>query len=64
MVTDIVESSNRSNAPGAITMSDEILAASNALRDFLYEQVYDRINAQPETPACPGHRDHASSSTT
>jgi dGTPase len=49
MVTDIVRSSDATNAPGRIAMSPEILDASNVLRNFLYEQVYDRINARPET---------------
>jgi dGTPase len=54
MVSDIVASSNTIDAPGSIRMSREVLDASNALRDFLYEQVYDRINAQPETQRVQG----------
>ncbi len=49
MVTDIVANSNASEAPGAIAMSQAILDASNVLRNFLYERVYDPINARPET---------------
>jgi dGTPase len=49
MVTDIVANSNTYDAPGTIAMSDAILEASNVLRSFLYERVYDRINARPET---------------
>jgi dGTPase len=49
MVTDIVANSNTHDAPGTIAMSDAILEASNVLRGFLYERVYDRINARPET---------------
>ncbi len=54
MVTDIVAASNAVDAPGVIRMSDAVLAVSNDLRDFLYEQVYDRINAQPETQRVQG----------
>ncbi len=49
MVTDIVNHSNAREAPGAITMSPDILAASDLLRNFLYERVYDPINRRPET---------------
>lgn len=49
MVSDIVHSSNTQDAPGQIAMSDGILQASNVLRNFLYERVYDPINARPET---------------
>ncbi len=49
MVSDIVHTSNTVDAPGSIAMSPEILAASDVLRNFLYAQVYDPINARPET---------------
>jgi dGTPase len=49
MVTDIVGTSNAVDAPGLIAMSPDILAASDVLRNFLYERVYDPINARPET---------------
>ncbi|MGI8964129.1 MAG: deoxyguanosinetriphosphate triphosphohydrolase [Thermomicrobiales bacterium] len=49
MVADIVASSNVSAAPGTIAMSAAVLAASDTLRGFLYERVYDPINARPET---------------
>ncbi len=49
MVRDIVASSNTSDAPGEIVMSQPILDASNVLRNFLYERVYDPINGRPET---------------
>ena len=49
MVEDIVRTSNTEAAPITIAMSDAVLSASNALRNFLYERVYDRINARPET---------------
>lgn len=49
MVADIVASSNVTDSPGQIAMSMPVLEASNVLRNFLYEQVYDRINARPET---------------
>ncbi len=49
MVADIVASSNVTDEPGQIAMSLPVLEASNVLRNFLYERVYDRINARPET---------------
>lgn len=49
MVSDIVATSNAIDAPGSIAMSKPILDASNILRNFLYERVYDPINARPET---------------
>jgi dGTPase len=49
MVADIVMSSSATVSPGTIAMSAEILAASDTLRNFLYERVYDPINARPET---------------
>ncbi len=49
MVTDIVAHSNTWDEPGRIAMSADILAASNSLRNFLYERVYDPINRRPET---------------
>jgi len=49
MVAAIVQHSNAVVPPGTIAMSPPILATSNILRDFLYERVYDRINARPET---------------
>jgi dGTPase len=49
MVSDIVRTSNTWNAPGSISMSGDILAASDMLRNFLYERVYEPINARPET---------------
>jgi len=54
MVNDIVASSNTTDAPGTIAMSPQILAASNSLRDFLYERVYEPINARPETRRVQG----------
>ncbi len=49
MVTDIVHHSNSWDSPGTIAMSPAILAASDRLRNFLYERVYDPINRRPET---------------
>ncbi len=49
MVTDIVDNSNAWGVPGSISMSPGILSASNSLRNFLYERVYDQINGRPET---------------
>lgn len=49
MVKDIVNTSNTWDKSGSIAMSPEILAASDSLRNFLYERVYDPINGRPET---------------
>jgi dGTPase len=49
MVSDIVSNSNTWDAPGSIAMSADILAASDELRNFLYERVYEPINRRPET---------------
>jgi dGTPase len=49
MVMDIVAASDVTEAPGQITMSLPVLEASNTLRNFLYAEVYDQINARPET---------------
>lgn len=49
MVTDIVLSSNVISERGVIAMSPEIEEASQELRAFLFERVYDPINQLPET---------------
>jgi dGTPase len=49
MVMDIVAASNVTDEPGLIAMSLPVLEASNTLRNFLYTEVYDQINARPET---------------
>jgi len=49
MVTDIVVSSNVSSGRGLITMSPDVERASQELRVFLFERVYDPINQFPET---------------
>jgi dGTPase len=49
MVMDIVAASNVTEAPGQIAMSLPVLEASNVLRNFLYAELYDQINARPET---------------
>ncbi len=54
MVSDIVTTSNTWTEPGSIDMSPEILAASDSLRNFLYERVYDPINSRPETRRVEG----------
>lgn len=54
MVRDVVTASNAWDEPGRVTMSPEVLAASDLLRNFLYEHVYDRINRRPETERVQG----------
>lgn len=54
MVADIVRTSNAIDPPGSIAMSPIVLAASNTLRNFLYERVYEPINARPETHRVQG----------
>lgn len=49
MVTDIVLSSDVISNRGHIRMSPEIEEASQDLRAFLFERVYDPINQLPET---------------
>lgn len=49
LVADIVERSDVTSEDGGIAMSSHIRSAADVLRDFLYEHVYDPINAQPET---------------
>ncbi|HYJ13781.1 MAG TPA: deoxyguanosinetriphosphate triphosphohydrolase [Thermomicrobiales bacterium] len=49
MVMDIVAASSAIDEPGQITMSLPVLEASNTLRNFLYAEVYEQINARPET---------------
>lgn len=49
MVTDIVLASNVASERGGIAMSPDIEGASQELRAFLFERVYDPINQLPET---------------
>lgn len=49
LVTDIIDQSDASSPAGSIAMSAIIREAADVLRDFLYTQVYDPINARPET---------------
>lgn len=49
MVTDIVLSSNVVSGTGMIGMSSDVEEASQELRAFLFERVYDPINQLPET---------------
>ena len=49
LVTDIIANSSVESAPGDITMSIGMLEAANALRSFLFERVYDPLNALPDT---------------
>jgi len=48
MVTDIVLSSNVVSGKGLVGMSAEVEEASQGLRAFLFERVYDPINQLPE----------------
>jgi len=49
LVSDIIDQSDVSSTAGLIRMSPHIREAADVLRDFLYERVYDPINAKPET---------------
>jgi dGTPase len=49
LVTDIIESSNVTVPPGSIHMSEPVLQAANALRTFLFDQVYRPLNQQENT---------------
>lgn len=49
LVTDVITQSDVTNPDGHIRMSEEIRAAADVLRDFLYEAVYDPINKLPHT---------------
>lgn len=49
LVTDVVLQSDVTTPDGHIRMSEPIREAADALRDFLYEAVYDPINQRPHT---------------
>lgn len=49
LVADIIEQSDATTTDGPVTMSSGTRAAADVLRDFLYERVYDPINAKAET---------------
>jgi dGTPase len=49
LVTDIIEQSDVESPDGTIAMSASTREVADVLRNFLYERVYDPINARPET---------------
>lgn len=49
LVTDIIEQSDVDSRDGTIRMSRSTQEVADVLRNFLYERVYDPINARPET---------------
>ena len=49
LVEDIIAESDVTSSPGRIAMSDGVRSVADVLRDFLFEAVYDPINARPET---------------
>lgn len=49
LVCDIVEHSTTSERPGRIAMSPTVQEAANALRRFLFDQVYNPLNAREDT---------------
>jgi dGTPase len=49
LVADIIAQSDVTTAPGRIAMSEQTRAVADILRNFLFERVYDPINARPET---------------
>ena len=49
LVTNIVEMSEVHNPPGAVRMDASFLEAANALRAFLFEQVYRPLNESENT---------------
>ncbi|CAN5598613.1 deoxyguanosinetriphosphate triphosphohydrolase [soil metagenome] len=49
LVTNIVETSEVHIAPGSIMMDDTVLQAANALRTFLFDQVYRPLNETENT---------------
>jgi dGTPase len=49
LVTDIIEQSDVAAPDGTIRMSTSTRDVADVLRNFLYERVYDPINAKPET---------------
>jgi dGTPase len=49
LVMDVIANSNVTSAPGTIAMSPEIRAVADELRGFLYERVYDTLNASVQT---------------
>lgn len=49
LVTDIIEQSDVTTSDARIVMSPQIRDTADILRNFLYERVYDPINARPET---------------
>lgn len=49
LVEDIIAQSDVTTPPGRIDMSQETRDVADVLRTFLFERVYDPINARPET---------------
>ena len=49
LVEDIIAHSNVETPPGQIAMSDETREVADVLRNFLFERVYEPINARAET---------------
>jgi len=49
LVMDIIAQSDATSAEATIRISDEIREAADALRDFLYDQVYTPLNAREDT---------------
>jgi dGTPase len=49
LVRDVVAHSDTDTLPGAIRISDDVRAAADALRDFLFDRVYTPLNRRPDT---------------
>jgi dGTPase len=49
LVTDVIAQSDASSVPGRIRLSDETLRAADALREFLFHQVYTPLNEEANT---------------
>lgn len=49
LVQDVVAQSTVTDPPGRISMSSEVLRATNDLRRFLFQRVYNPLNERPDT---------------
>ena len=49
LVSDVIGQSDVTGTPATIQLSEDVLVAADALRDFLYERVYTPINQRPDT---------------
>ncbi len=49
LVCDIIEHSDSDSVPGSILMSPPVRQAADALRNFLFDQVYTPLNERPDT---------------